>query len=43
MMPLALALLWLELQVLERITIPVDMVQLRPVGGVRGVATLPVR
>jgi len=43
MMPLALALLWLELQVLERITIPVDAVQLRPVGGARGVATVPVR
>jgi exosortase/archaeosortase family protein len=43
MMPLALALLWLELQILERITIPVDSVQLRPVGGVRGVATVPVR
>ncbi len=33
MMPLAMALLWLELQVLERLTIPVDTVQLRPVGG----------
>jgi len=43
MMPLALALLWLELQILERITIPVESVQLRPVGGVRGVATVPVR
>jgi exosortase len=43
MMPLAMALLWLELQILERITIPVDTVQLRPVGGVRGVATVPVR
>jgi exosortase len=43
MMPLALALLWLELQILERITVPVDMVQLRPVGGVRGVATVPGR
>ena len=35
MMPLALALLWLELQILERVTIPVDTVQLRPVGGMR--------
>jgi len=43
MMPLALALLWLELQVLERLTIPVDTVQLRPVGGGRGVATVPLR
>jgi exosortase len=43
MMPLAMALLWIELQVLERVTIPVDTVQLRPVGGVRGVATIPTR
>jgi exosortase/archaeosortase family protein len=42
MMPLAMALLWIELQVLERVTIPVDTVQLRPVGG-RGVATVPTR
>ena len=33
MMPLALGFLWLELQILERLTIPVDTVQLRPVGG----------
>lgn len=43
MMPLALALLWLELQVLERLTIPVDTVQLRPIGGTRGVVSVPVR
>jgi len=43
MMPLALALLWLELQVLERVTIPVDTVQLRPPTGMRGVATVPSR
>ena len=43
MMPLALALLWLELQILERVTIPVDSVQLRPVGGARGVASIPTR
>lgn len=43
MMPLAMALLWLELQILERITIPIDSVQMRPVGGVRSVATVPVR
>jgi exosortase len=33
MMPLALGLLWLELQILERLTIPVETGQLRPVGG----------
>ena len=43
MMPLALALLWLELQVLERLTVPVDTVQLRPVGGPRGVTAIPMR
>ena len=43
MMPLALGFLWLELQILERLTIPVDTVQLRPVGGARGVATIPTR
>jgi exosortase len=42
MMPLALGFLWLELQILERLTVPVDTVQLRPVGGTRGVA-VPVR
>ena len=43
MMPLALGFLWLELQILERLTVPVDTVQLRPVGGARGVSPLPVR
>lgn len=43
MMPLALGFLWLELQILERLTIPVDSVQLRPVSQVRGVGTVPVR
>ena len=43
MMPLAMALLWLELQVLERLTIPIDSVQLRPVGGLRGGGAVPVR
>jgi exosortase len=43
MMPLAMAMLWLELQILERLTIPVDTVQLRPVGGARGVAAVPLR
>ena len=42
MMPLALGFLWLELQILERLTVPVETVQLRPVGGARGVA-VPVR
>lgn len=42
MMPLALGILWLELQILERITIPIDMGRLRPVGPMRG-ATVPVR
>jgi exosortase/archaeosortase family protein len=42
MMPLALGFLWLELQILERLTVPVETVQLRPVGGARGMA-VPVR
>jgi exosortase len=42
MMPLALGFLWLELQILERLTIPVETVQLRPVGGARG-AAVPIR
>ncbi len=42
MMPLALVLLWIELQILERVTIPADAVQLRPVGGMRPTAA-PVR
>ena len=33
MMPLALGFLWIELQVLERMTIPVDAAQFKPVGG----------
>jgi len=41
MMPLALGFLWLELQILERLTVPVDAVQIRPVGG-RGMA-VPAR
>lgn len=43
MMPLALGFLWLLLQILERITVPVDTVQLKPVGATRGVGPLPVR
>jgi exosortase len=42
MMPLALGLLWLELQILERLTVPIDMGRLRPVGPMRG-AGVPVR
>jgi exosortase len=42
MMPLALGFLWLELQILERVTVPVDSVQLKPVGAGRGVA-VPAR
>jgi exosortase len=42
MMPIALGFLWLELQILERITIPVDTARLRPVGPARGMA-VPVR
>jgi exosortase len=44
MMPLALGFLFLELQILERVTVPVDTVQLRPVGGTgRSAAPVPVR
>jgi hypothetical protein len=43
MMPLALGFLWLELQILERLTIPVDTVQVRPGGGVRPVNPATVR
>jgi hypothetical protein len=43
MMPLALGFLWLELQILERLTIPVEQVQMRPVGGARGVSPVPAR
>lgn len=42
MMPLALGILWLELQILERITIPVDTGRLRPMPQARGMA-VPVR
>lgn len=43
MMPLALGFLWLELQILERLTIPVDTVQVRPVGGARAINPAVVR
>jgi exosortase len=33
MMPLALGFLWIELQILERLTIPVDAAQFKPVAG----------
>ncbi len=42
MMPLALGLLWLELQILERLTIPVEAAQLKPIGAARGMAA-PLR
>jgi exosortase len=42
MMPLALGFLWVELQILERLTIPVDTAQFKPIGGARG-AAVPVR
>jgi exosortase len=38
MMPLALGLLWLELQILERLTIPVETARLKPIGAARGMA-----
>jgi len=41
MMPLALGFLWLELQILERLTIPVDAARLKPVGA--RAAAIPVR
>ena len=41
MMPLALGFLWLELQVLERITVPVETTQVRPISG--RTAAAPVR
>ena len=43
MMPLALGFLWLELQILERLTIPIDTVQMRPIGGARAVNPAVVR
>jgi exosortase len=42
MMPLALGILWLELQLLERLTLPVNVGQYRPVGPMRPGA-VPVR
>lgn len=42
MMPLALGLLWLELQILERLTIPVETGQMKPIGLGRG-AAVPLR
>jgi exosortase len=42
MMPLALGILWLELQILERVTVPVETTQFRPVGSARTV-TIPAR
>lgn len=41
MMPLALVFLWVELQVLERLTIPIEAAQYRPVAAPR--AAVPVR
>ncbi|MEX2112927.1 MAG: exosortase/archaeosortase family protein [Pirellulales bacterium] len=41
MMPLALGFLWIELQILERLTVPVEVAQYKPVGG--RTATIPVR
>ena len=41
MMPLALGFLWIELQILERLTIPVEIAQYKPVGA-RSVS-IPVR
>lgn len=41
MMPLALGFLWLELQILERLTIPVETGQMKPIGG--RAAAVPVR
>jgi exosortase len=41
MMPLALGFLWVELQILERITVPVEITQYKPVGG--RAAAIPVR
>ncbi len=42
MMPLALGILWVELQILERITTPIETAQLKPFTQGRG-ATVPVR
>lgn len=43
MMPLAMVLLWLELQILERLTVPIDSAQLRPVSAVRMAGSAPIR
>ena len=40
---LAMMMLWLELQILERLTIPIDSAQLRPVGSLRTTGSVPVR
>ena len=42
MMPLALGILWLEFQILERVTIPVEAAHFKPVGATRTV-TIPGR
>jgi exosortase len=42
MMPLALGFLWVELQILERLTIPMETTQLKPIGSARGMA-VPLR
>jgi exosortase len=41
MMPLALGFLWVELQFLERLTIPVETARLKPIGG--RTAAMPIR
>jgi exosortase len=41
MMPLAMGFLWAELQILERLTIPVDAAQFKPIGA--RAATIPLR
>jgi hypothetical protein len=41
MMPLALGFFCIELQILERLTVPVYVAQYKPVGG--RAATIPVR
>ena len=42
MMPLALGILWVELQILSRLSTPEEVGQVRPVGGSTG-APLPIR
>jgi exosortase/archaeosortase family protein len=42
MMPLAMGFLWVELQILERITVPIESAQLKPIGA-RAAAPIPVR